>query len=364
MKKTFLILLMLVVSHIIQAQKECSNKMRKIAGLIDTTLVQQRLRALSVTATTPYIIKLHVVMFATDDGSRVPATHADIRRQIQNMVDFYASHDICFVLGVIQQVNKSALYAMDIAEEEDDLSPYIRPGYVTIFVHNSVFDGVENYNGYAYGIPNSYLSVSGPAIEDTNNISTLAHEMGHCFGLYHTFENIPVVGGEENVARSGGCKDCDTDGDYLCDTQADRDPTSLSFIDPVTCTYTGNRRDECGSLLLMEPENIMSYGRRPCRKRFTAGQGNRARSYIISESELTDAIAGDNFNIFFSTVSTNDYKIYLARNTVTFNASTWLATGSAKVSASAKAIVVKAGTQFQPTSDGGYAILRVNPYCQ
>ena len=368
MKKIVSILLFLCsiqFAHAQDIEKLCTSKMRKTAKpKVDSVLLKQRLKTLGITATKPYLIKLFVVIFADNDGSNVAATQDDVRRQIANMRDFFSSHDICFALGAIQRVNSTTLNYLNADEEEGPLSEYARSGLVTVFIHKSLFDSDGSVNGTAWGIPNNYLSVRASAIADTNNISTLSHEMGHCFGLYHTFENIFFVGGEENVARSGDCKDCDTDGDYLCDTQADRDPISLTFIDPVTCTYTGNRRDDCGFILLMEPENIMSYGRRPCRKRFTAGQGNRCRNHIVSESILSDALAGDNFNIFFPSVSTSDYKIYVARNTVTFGANGWLSTGSAKVSATANAIVVKAGTQFQPTANAGYAVLRVNPFCQ
>lgn len=71
----------------------------------------------------------------------------------------------------------------------------------------------------------------------TTNLSTTAHEMGHCLGLYHTFQ-----GGDENVARSGNCANCTTTGDGLCDTEAD--PHSDSYdtgnvIDTITCNYFG-----------------------------------------------------------------------------------------------------------------------------
>jgi hypothetical protein len=354
MKKIFLLLLLFIASHAATAQRDCTKKMRKLAGKTDTALMHQRPQGGA------YMLKLFVVIFANSDGSDVAATQADVRRQITNMANFYAPHNICFSLGAIQQVNNTTLNGMDADDEESLLDPYIRTGYITIFVHNSLFDDDGTLNGIAYGIPNYYLSIVGSAVSDTDNISTLAHEMGHCFGLYHTFED---AFGEENVARSGDCKDCEDDGDYLCDTRADRDPISGTFISN-DCTYTGARRDECGSILQMELENIMTYGRRPCRNHFSSGQGGRARSYIVSDAELNDATAGDNMTIFISFTYDDDFKIYLAKNTVTFQASNYVATGSAKVSASANAIVVKPGTQFRPTVNSGYAVLRVNPYCQ
>jgi len=363
MQKIISILIMCFGISMLYAQETpawCAKKTRIHAKKkVDSTILAQRLKTLNVTATRPYLIKLFVVIFSSDDGSAATVSHEDVKRQIANMRDYFAPHDICFALAAIQNVNNSALYSINVIDEEVLLTPYIRDGYITIFVHNSVFNpGQPGIAGSAYDIPNNYLSVEGPVLADSDKI-LLAHEMGHCFGLLHTFEDFE---GEENVARSGGCKDCEDDGDYLCDTPADRIVAS-SFIDD-NCNYTGSRRDDCGSILIMATDNLMSYHRVSCITRFTAGQGNRCRNHIVSESILSDALAGDNFNIFFPSVSTSDYKIYVARNTVTFGANGWLSTGSAKVSATANAIVVKAGTQFQPTANAGYAVLRVNPFCQ
>jgi hypothetical protein len=364
MKQLISILFFFCCLSTLQAQEMqgwCTKKMRKSTKpKVDSTVLRQRLRTLSVTATTPYIIKLFVVIFSTDDGSGATVNHNEVRRQIGFMKDYFARHDICFILGAIQVVNNSALYSINKDEEEDLLAPYVREGYVTIFIHNSVTDNdLSNIIGTAYDIPNNYLSVEGPVIGDSTRSKLLTHEMGHCLGLLHTFEDSE---GEENVRRSGDCKDCDGDGDFLCDTPADRE-ASPSFISS-DCRYTGSRTDDCGDRLEMAPDNLMSYHRGSCNTRFTAGQGNRCRNHIITEDILTDALASDNLTQFFSFTYDDGYRIYLARNTVTFSASSYVATGSAKVNASAKAIVVKAGTQFKPTVNSGYAVLRVNPYCQ
>jgi hypothetical protein len=364
MKKIFALLLVVACCGVLQAQSPkvlCANKMRISAKPgVDSVKLQQRLRSLSVTATTPYIIKLFIVIFSTDDGSGATVSQNEVRRQIGFMRDYFAPHDICFSLGAIQVVNNSALYAMKKEEEESLLSPYIREGFITVFIHNSLTSTEQaSISGTAYDIPNNYMSVEGPVIGDSTRSKLLAHEMGHCLGLLHTFEDSE---GEENVRRSGDCKDCDGDGDFLCDTPADRE-ASPSFISS-DCRYTGSRTDDCGDRLEMAPDNLMSYHRGSCNTRFTAGQGNRCRNHIITEDILTDALAADNFLQFLSFTYDDGYRIYLARNTVTFSASSYVATGSAKVSASAKAIVVKAGTQFKPTVNSGYAVLRVNPYCQ
>ena len=138
----------------------------------------------------------------------------------------------------------------------DRLISYTRPYYLTIFIHTELVDASGDLNGIAYAIPNTYLSVVDDAILSTTNTSTLAHEMGHCFGLYHTFEG---QFGAENPARTGSCANCDTKGDYLCDTEADRNTSETSIS--TSCLYTGTLKSSCDQMpFVMEPRNIMTYG--------------------------------------------------------------------------------------------------------
>lgn len=356
----FALLLTITVSDLYgqESKNDCDDNMRKIAPAnIDSLLLARKGSIQQLDVTLPIIIKLFVVVFANSDGSNVAAADSNILRQIDNMRSFYAPRNICFVLGTIRQVNSSTLNSMNASTEEDLLAPYIADGFVTIFIHNTLNDKDTTLNGTAYAIPNPYLSIASDAIASTTNLSTLAHEMGHCFGLYHTFE---TANGTEHVARSGDCQNCSTNGDYVCDTQADRN-VDVSFISS-NCVYTGNVSDECRDRYVNEPENIMTYGRRACRTQLSAGQGARARGIIQAESTLTAAIAPDSRTISFGFSSTSGFLNYLARNTVTIDASNNSFTQSAKLVASAKAIVIKPGTRFAPGTDG-YAQIVVNPFC-
>ncbi len=107
--------------------------------------------------------------------------------------------------------------------------------------------------------------------------AVLAHEFGHYFGLYHTFETATF--GVESPAGD----DCATAGDLICDTQADPNGSNdnechlnSNLVDPVTGLY-------------YEPPvcNIMSYYTPLCEQFFTTGQLNRmlmimktGRSYL------------------------------------------------------------------------------------
>jgi hypothetical protein len=90
------------------------------------------------------------------------------------------------------------------------------------------------------------------------------HEMGHFFGLYHTFETSLGV---EFVNESN----CTTAGDLLCDTPADINPAPVSN----TCTWTGTNRDPNNDLYTPLLGNIMSYHNPVCPQNFTTDQYNR-----------------------------------------------------------------------------------------
>lgn len=346
---------------------ECSTKMRKLAGpRVDNNLLNLKKSQLKISANSAYMIKLFVVIFADDDGSNVAASSEDVRRQIENMSNFYRPHNICFVLGGTQVSTNTDHNNHNVDSEEDEVAVYRRTGFVTILVHNALrSDDDPTLNGSAYAIPNNYLSIVGSAIASETNISTLAHEMGHCFGLFHTFETHPwdPLHGKENVLRSGDCRDCEEDGDYLCDTNADLELGS-DDVDPDDCRYIGGLNfDECGpEAYLYETQNIMAYGRRSCRNHFSNGQGARARDFIVSEDDLSAALAVENLVQTLPLLYDDDLHMYTARNSVTFHLG-YQSTGTARISISADEIIMMPGVEFKPTANVGYAILRPNTFC-
>jgi hypothetical protein len=89
----------------------------------------------------------------------------------------------------------------------------------------------------------------------------MTHELGHFFGLYHTFE---TKFGIELVDASN----CATTGDLICDTEADYNPVSM-----VGCQYIGNKKDAAGNFYMPPIGNIMAY--HPCSCKFTTQQYNR-----------------------------------------------------------------------------------------
>jgi hypothetical protein len=318
--------------------------------------------------TTPYPIRIFIHVFADDNGTNRAVPDINILQQVDNMKNFYAAQNICFIVAGIEQVNNSALNAMRTDFEEAELLPLLVADCIDIFVHTTLRDADGTLNGSAYDIPNTYLSIVSTAVmDDSVNISTLAHEMGHCLGLYHTFQTWEDGDGNtirELKNRSGICSNCTTQGDLLCDTEADRDNPESS-INATSCNYTGSQvLDACNNALVMAPTNIMTYGRRGCRSVFTNGQGSRARSFLLSQPSLLDCIAEDNETISTNQTVSSGRRLYAARNQVTISTTQLTYTNSVRVNFSAKQVTVPPGTIFSPSAADAYVEIRAGTFCQ
>ncbi|WP_460983789.1 GEVED domain-containing protein [Spirosoma fluminis] len=104
----------------------------------------------------------------------------------------------------------------------------------------------------------------------------IPHELGHSFGLLHTFGS--TNNNKELVTRGVGAN-CTTEGDELCDTPADPYglPNATTTISNGCEVYNGTAVDAQGNPYMPSMTNIMSYYF-PCTHDFTPGQYSRMQA--------------------------------------------------------------------------------------
>lgn len=354
MKKSILLLLLLIACEAGQAQllppRDCGTKTSSVPFRVDTSLMARP------HITFPLLIKVFIHVIADDDGSNVAAGDSSIERQMEFMRQYYAPQNICFILGGKQQINNTDLNNMNTDTEAGELTPHLVGNMLNIFIHNALMDNNGLLNGNAYDIPNWYLSMVSTAITSINNVSTLSHEVGHDFGLYHTHE---TAFGVENVPRSGNCNNCNSAGDQLCDTPGDPNLDNGNVVN-ASCVYTGNAVDGCGNTYMPDPFNLMAYGNRTCRNIFTNGQGTRARAAI--QNTLGNLIAPDDIAITNSQFLFTGRISELARNNVVINSPEYVITGATLADLSATRVQLLPGVRLTPAN--GYVKIRPNTLCQ
>ena len=101
----------------------------------------------------------------------------------------------------------------------------------------------------------------------TNQNVTTTHEVGHAFGLYHTFE------GDGTGSTCPTNTDCNNDGDEVCDTPPHKRSASDCVVATNTCT--GGSSSE-------HIHNFMDYSSDVCQTEFTANQKTKARAWLLA----------------------------------------------------------------------------------
>lgn len=132
-----------------------------------------------------------------------------------------------------------------------------------------VFDNYEDVIGYThYPVLNlNRVFISKAHLTDPAFI----HEMGHFFGLLHTFEK------EITHSSTVSNKDCSKNGDKICDTPPD--PFGASFVED-DCSLFGEYKDQYGKDFRPDLNNFMSYYG-SCRTQFSPQQ--RELMYYIAK---------------------------------------------------------------------------------
>lgn len=156
----------------------------------------------------------------------------------------------------------------DIYDEPTFIGNYFVDNTIDIVVVDNI---VLPPNASGYASTMGHIVITKGAVNST----TMIHEMGHLFGLPHTFD-----GGTELVRRTN----CYTDGDGFCDTEADCHPAG---VDPTAhCDFQPGPQDANSDYYTPPLDNYMTYFK-SCRCRFTQEQYNfMALTFILSGTQL------------------------------------------------------------------------------
>lgn len=251
-----------------------------------------------LTAIQEVAIIAHVIR--RDDGTG-GLSEEELQGALDNVNTYYANAGLSFFYLDFNYIDETDYYDFITSDEGKLTSQYNYDGAINIYFANSVGNGEGgSYCGYAY-YPGGF-DVILMDNDCTMNGSTLPHEIGHFFFLYHTHDTgvpeLVVRPGEEGDSNGSLPANCDSAGDYLCDTEAD--PNLSGKVDGADCSYTGGEIDVNGDAYLPDENNIMSYSLKGCRNIFTDGQYSRmnstystSRGYLHTAHVLAEAEASD-----------------------------------------------------------------------
>lgn len=281
-----------LISHDLLAQQRCGTTETTIKSFDEKLLDQYKRKLLEKSMDIDSIaITFHIINEAISAQT--------IEKEISFLNKYFSRANIVFfTCGSARQIDGTDSYNFNQGDELNARNHAINT--INVYYVPSVidFDG-EDLCGYAYfpGIENSerYVVVSSESLCLIGG-STLAHELGHFYGLPHTHSTAL---GEELADGSN----CMTAGDGLCDTPADPNLGIPGAINISSCQYTGSKRDAAGNTYMPSVSNIMSYAHPRCMNKFSLDQLALVR--LVHENENSFVFDQCNFYPDFEVVAEN-----------------------------------------------------------
>lgn len=247
--------------------------------------------------------------------SDVRAIIANANLYLQNInIQLYLYNDRVFQIKNDQYadfkiVDEAAL------RQANDVSDAINIYFVKyITLQNlTILSGYAALPSYSASTNRIFYSYFERTEDDFNNLKnkTFLHEVGHYFGLLHTFQdsNNPDISKRELVTRGAG-SNCVTTGDQLCDTPADPFER-LPLIYAFNCDQKTppDLQDANGETYSPPINNFMSYQQR-CGNIFTEQQYQKMQaSFAVRFSPLAEyQITARSAN--FLSINSVDKKVY------------------------------------------------------
>ena len=166
-------------------------------------------------------------------GASSNVTQTDIDLLMQELRGDFQPFGIDFCADPAQFVTSATYYDLNVGSEDFGLKNTYGANYtqvLNVYVVNTISlsatGGAGGYARFPYD-PQGGTSVQGGVVLARPNASTgthtLSHEIGHAFGLHHTFRGVDEVATCSNCyervsAANGSAANGDTEGDWCSDT--------------------------------------------------------------------------------------------------------------------------------------------------
>ena len=222
-------------------------------------------------------IRLKFNILCEDDGSNCAATQAQVDGQMVQTNADYEDVGITFVYQT-EFVNSSLYRSWADNEEFGMKTAFADQPDKQCNIYVTYVEGSYSFGTFPWD-PNATGNMGGIVMTEPAfgfGEKTLAHELGHNLGLWHTHHGVDEV----NL-----CSQCyetpdHTNGDIAGDFCSDTDPTPTNF----NCGPPGGT-DVCTGLSWgpTDPQNYMGYGPDFCMTEFTPQQWGRIHCWFASE---------------------------------------------------------------------------------
>jgi hypothetical protein len=357
LQNLFLLLLGIIgISADAQRRKNCGTVKTDTAFLLSMASREQN-PAYRIENTTR-MLNVFIHILYDDNGTAAAITMQRANEEFASLVADYSSNNMCFFLAGVDTIHDTDLNVFFNVDDDNpnEFDPYQVPNCLNVFyvqriqgTNTSCASGC-GIGGIALGgIPGTFCLVDDGNVGD----HTIAHEIGHCLGLSHTFSRI---NGRECINGSNSA----IAGDLILDTNADPfsfDGASCYSESTNSCgtSYTGDCEDPCGDRNYSPPYlNLMSYWDHCSAQSFTPYQFIRVNGTVDNYAPVAICASPSSYTQNSITVSSG-YFIKAAINSLSTSGNVTISS-SAIATLGGSSVTLASGFHADPSGSGSTTI--------